>query len=266
MHDGRRARATRRLGATTLLVMAACTFDVDRRGARFLADAAPVDANAADAFLGGGTLVRTYSFQDGTVPDVGYVSSASPADVSVADAPWDLDRKALKLTIRAGQNTGSYPRSDFGITHGLPGGALAIGTRHRLTGAFWFDPGSDFGTSEIQVVASVQNGVSSPPVAMSTEGGDLRVSLFSDQNPGLFPYGPVPTGARVPFEIVYEPQLDETGYVRVSIGDRVVVDRFGGNMVASEPSMYVILSLADYSRTVATELSVYLDDLLLYEY
>lgn len=246
-------------------------------------DASPrpvVDAPppSPDAFLGGGELIYTISFQDEALQPEVLLDEVADDSVELVPAPWDAARGALRLRIRQGDDWHGqgYPRSEL---HSVDPSVvkLAWDTRYRITGAFWFAPDAVFPTDGDhgvgQLIAGFQlhgdDGVS-PVLAFHLQDGELRLDYRPTDGAVVqddVPYGPMPRGVRLPYEVVYQGATDATGYLRVTIGDQVVLERSGPSNRAGDPTAgYAKFGLYDYWHTVADVLDVYLDDIAFYRY
>ena len=245
-------------------------------------DGAPATVDASpppsDAFLGGGDLVYTMTFQDDVLAPQVLVDEVADDSVNLVPAPWDAARQALRVRVRNGDdwNGSGYPRSEV---HAVAADVanLAWDTRYRITGALWFAPDAvfptdgDYGVGQLVAGFQLHGDDGVPPVlAFHLQDGELRVDYRPTDGAVVqddVAYGPMPHAQRLPYEVVYQGATDATGYLRVTIGDHVVLERSGpSNRAGNETAGYAKFGLYDYWHTVDDVLDLYLDDVRFYRY
>lgn len=242
------------------------------------ADTTSGDAGHFDAAVDGGTLIYLGSFQGATIPNTMSLDMVAPDSLTLVPAPWDATRQALRVIIRAGESwhDAGYPRSEVHPTMEYAE-HFQWNRRYRLVGAFGFDEGTVFPTTGDHGVGTLiagfqihgEDGVS-PVLALQLHNGNLQIDyrpVDASVADDVVDCGPAPTGVRIPYEIVYEAANDSTGYARVVIGDRVVMERSGpSNRAANTTGGYMKFGLYDYWHTANPSLVMYLDDIEYYRY
>lgn len=241
---------------------------VDAGGTIDAGGALDADPTAPDATIdAGGTLIFAASFQDGTLPASLRELEAVADGVTVAVAPWDASRKALRTTVRVGEdwNGTGTPRSEAVPLDGDAPLVFELDHTYRITTAIWFDEGVQFGDLDMSAgfqIRPTESGAAVQVMLMVAEG--TMFGVVGDEISGnqYFTVGAVPTGERVAVDLLYRPSSSSIGLVQLRLGDELVIDLSGPNNPAARPnggSLY--LGQQDYNATVPELQQVHLDDL-----
>ena len=250
-----------------------------------------VDAGSA-GFADAGLNTRIFfaSFQDGGLPPISVLGRSQVAadSLEVVTAPWDANRKALKVLVRIGEmwNGNNYPRSEVYPYVGNPSFTkFQFGTRYRITSAFWFEPNTIFptssvnhpGTGEVVIFQMHGSDAVSPVFAFQVNAGELQLGFLPDPTAQwqTHSYGPCPVGQRIPIEVIFQPSISSDGYVKVTIGTQVVFEFSGPNhagpRVNNDAGGFWVQGIYDYWRSVGAlpgtaddSLTIYQDDISVY--
>lgn len=240
------------------------------------------DGSISDAFLGGGTLFYTASFQGASIPSSVFRDMVASDSLTLVAAPWDGTRQALRVLIRGGENwnDAGYPRSEITPTRGFVE-HFVWEQRYRITGAFGFNAGAEFpnsgshGIGELVAGFQIHGDDNDPPVlALQLHNGNLQLQYRPTDGRvtgTIVDCGVAPTGVRIPYEIVYVASGAATGYIHVAVGDSCVLEQDGpSNRIANDAGGFMKYGLYDPFLTVETNtdpsLVIYLDDIQYYRY
>ncbi|MBK8170021.1 MAG: hypothetical protein IPK60_06720 [Sandaracinaceae bacterium] len=239
-----------------------------------LIDAAPADAEVIDW-----TLYYTASFQGADIPNSLNRDEVADDSLMLVPAPWDSSRQALRVLVRVGERwrrdaeDGGYPRSEVNVTDTMAR-RLQWNVLHRIVGAFSFDADQVFPTDGDHGVGTLIAGFqlhgddsTSPVIALVLSNGRLQIdyrptsgSLADD----VTDCGEAPRGVRVPYEMVYRPATDSTGYLSIRVNGTLVERRGVSNRAANPTPGYMKFGLYDFWHTVNPSLAMYLDDIMYY--
>ena len=211
----------------------------------------------------GKVLLQTSYTNSWDVPSIWYQQEAVSSGVTVASAPWDGNKHALKATINRGESWQGqgYPRSEV-MTNDIN---VAYNKRYVYETGFYFPQGSYVANpSEMLALFQIHHdGGGTIPIAMYLKDGGLKLAVRRDTSSATWynVLSSVPTGRLVNLRIEYYGATDNSGYIRVYIDGNQVVNHQGVTAYGGYGRVgYVKTGLYDYYNSVPGSLTVYLDD------